>query len=127
MLRIPGLARTGTHLGMLAHPAFRKLPWPARQGVGQSITEGATEWGMREAVLLEYDAWGFRVDEIAPMPMKIWQGRRDSSIPLASTIELAAHLPNPVLAECEDDHLGIYPRHVDDVLSWVAHLDWGGG
>ncbi|WP_282851401.1 alpha/beta fold hydrolase [Gulosibacter sediminis] len=66
--------------------------------------------------------WGFDPAELdQSIPVTMWQGKRDLSVPWRGSMQLARRIPN-----CEfhldrtANHFSVYTRHADEVLSKLA-------
>ncbi|MEJ2060478.1 MAG: alpha/beta hydrolase [Gammaproteobacteria bacterium] len=93
----------------------RALREGARQGVAGALTD----------IGLYGRDWGFRLDDIM-LPVSLWQGEADHTVPPVMAHYLAEHLP-----ECEmhfvpkEGHFSLPVKHMPEILNDAASLNVG--
>jgi pimeloyl-ACP methyl ester carboxylesterase len=85
------------------------------RGMLDGLARGADGWIDDELALAR--PWGYALESLAGVPVSLWHGTEDTTIPIAHGRWLAAHIPG-VRAHLLDGegHLSVAQRHLDEIL-----------
>jgi pimeloyl-ACP methyl ester carboxylesterase len=78
--------------------------------------------GMYDEALVLARPWGFELDELR-VPIQIWQGARDTTVPVSMSEHLADSIPGAQLRVFDDEGHHLLYRHWPDILSSLAMPD----
>ncbi|KAH9909721.1 alpha/beta hydrolase [Xylariomycetidae sp. FL2044] len=71
---------------------------------------------VHEARLLSAPSWGFRFEDVAYGPVRVWHGTADVSAPYPMIRWMVERLPHAVLKDCEGDTHYTMGRHLEEIL-----------
>lgn len=133
---VPGLAAAAGRGAALAHlvPALRgRVPAPrvARtlvEGVRHALANGPAGWS-QDARAIGQD-WGGVVGAARaavarraaagdPLPVTVWHGTRDRSVPVAEGRRLARAVGARLVEDPEAGHVGVLVRHAEEVVDFL--------
>jgi len=79
-------------------------------------------WGWADDDLAFTRDWGFALEDVAPTPVSVWQGRQDRMVPFAHGMYLADRLPGARRHLYDDEgHLSLVGR-MGDILDDLREL-----
>jgi pimeloyl-ACP methyl ester carboxylesterase len=120
--RFPGLM-LATSAGKMC-PADREALRVAPSQVGhmRMLVESARQGvaGPVEDFRLLASPWGFEPEEIT-MPVKIWHGDADSTIPLRHAEELASRIPNAELVVCPGEGHFLLAARMPEIIAQLLN------